>query len=74
MQGIEVSDSSAKKILEAYAKINTLNQIKMFKNSTFFDQEENLELFIKFLSRQNLLYELVLDEVSMSDAAAINIL
>ena len=46
-----VNDSAAFKIIEAYSKINNLQTVKMFNNSTFFDQEENLELFIKFLSR-----------------------
>ena len=48
----KVSEVSAKRILKAYSKLENLESITMFKQDSFFSDEDNLEEFLSFIERQ----------------------
>ena len=61
----KLSDQAAIKLINAYEKCNHLSRITMFQSSTFLQSEENIQLLIRFILRQNYLQELYLGKLEM---------
>ena len=57
MEKIDVNDSTALKVLEAFSKIDCLEKFAVFNSDTFLETEDNIDTFIRFTSKQkNLKY------------------